>query len=41
MLTVAVLAPLEATAQGTAERTFRPLTQAMLNNPDPADWLTG
>ena len=39
MLTVAVLAPLEATAQGTAQRTFRPLTQAMLNNPDPADWL--
>ena len=39
LLALAVGPPLQASAQDTAQRTFRPLTQAMLNNPDPADWL--
>ncbi|MCH7890736.1 MAG: hypothetical protein IH921_04455, partial [Gemmatimonadetes bacterium] len=43
MVAVAVLGPLEMSAQNTrqdpAQGTFRPLTQAMLNDPDPADWV--
>ena len=43
IVAVAVLAPLEVSAQDSgqdpAQRVFRPLTQAMLNDPDPADWV--
>ena len=43
LFAVAVYAPLEMSAQNIrqslAQGTFRPLTQAMLNDPDPADWL--
>ncbi len=39
ILGFAMLAPLETSAQDRTQRAFRPLTQAMLNDPDPADWL--
>ena len=39
LLAVAVIAPLEVSAQDSVQNTFRPLTQAMLNDPDPSDWL--
>ncbi len=39
LLALVAVTPAEAIAQDTAQRTFRPLTQAMLNDPDPADWL--
>ena len=29
--------PLQVKAQDSVQRSFRPLTQAMLNDPDPAD----
>ena len=38
-LAVAVFTPPEVSAQDHGQNTFRPLTQAMLNDPDPSDWL--
>ena len=36
---LAAFAPSEVSAQDSGQDAFRPLTQAMLNDPDPADWL--
>ena len=39
VLAMAAFAPSEVSAQDSGQDAFRPLTQAMLNDPDPADWL--
>ena len=39
MLALTVFAHLEASAQDERQGAFRPLTRAMLADPDPADWL--
>jgi PQQ-dependent dehydrogenase (methanol/ethanol family) len=39
VLVVAMAATLSVSAQTKAEKAFRPVTDAMLKNPDPGDWL--
>ena len=39
LLASTAMARLEVSAQDRGQDAFRPLTQAMLNDPDPSDWL--
>ena len=39
MLALTLFAHLEVSAQNRGQNAFLPVTQAMLNDPDPADWL--
>ncbi len=39
LLALTLPAHLEVSAQDRGQDAFRPLTQAMLNDPDPSDWL--
>ena len=39
VLALTVFTHLEVNAQDSGQRPFRSITQAMLNDPDPADWL--
>ena len=39
LLALTAMTPLEVSAQDRAQTAFRPLTQAILNDPGPSDWL--